>query len=153
MQVLNTLLDKYNLSDATDVILSGCSAGALGVFFHADYFYQRILEFKDVVRTDGKSACKIIFDSNLYKVVNIPHRPFQGWRYLETKDIPKDDILYDPKNFDSSNEQLISESSPVIKRRDFDERKLNSCRSKPEETSQPRKKRIRKMIEKTVQQK
>tara|TARA_B100001996_G_C18647507_1_gene587999 strand:+ start:371 stop:784 length:414 start_codon:yes stop_codon:yes gene_type:complete len=51
---------------------------------------QKILEFKDVVRKDGKSACKIIFDHKLIKVANIPHRPFQGWRYLTEDKIPKD---------------------------------------------------------------
>ena len=58
---------------------------------------QRILEFKDVIRTDGKSACKIIFDSKLFKVVNIPHRPFQGWRYLKQEMVPKD-IFKDQNN-------------------------------------------------------
>eukprot|EP01083_Nonionella_stella_P133788 406796_1 len=45
--VLNVLRDKYNLSVATDVLFSGCSAGALGVMFHVDYVYERILEFKN----------------------------------------------------------------------------------------------------------
>ena len=51
---------------------------------------QKILEFRDVVRKDGKSACKIIFDQKLIKVANISHRPFQGWRYLTQDKIPKD---------------------------------------------------------------
>ena len=44
--VLNTLRDSYGLSTATDVLLSGCSAGALGVFFHANYVYDWILQLK-----------------------------------------------------------------------------------------------------------
>ena len=58
---------------------------------------QKIIEFKDVVRKDGKSACKIIFDSKLYRVANIPHRPFQGWRYLTEDKVPKD-IFKDSNN-------------------------------------------------------
>ena len=44
--VLNVLKNQYNLSNATDVLFSGCSAGALANFFHADYIYETILEFK-----------------------------------------------------------------------------------------------------------
>ena len=58
---------------------------------------QRILEFKDVIRADGKSACKIIFDRKLFKVANIPHRPFQGWRYLKEEMVPND-IFKDQNN-------------------------------------------------------
>ena len=36
---------------------------------------------------------------------------FKDGDILETSYVPKDDILYDPKNFDSSNEELISELS------------------------------------------
>ena len=40
--VLRTLYTKYNLNIATDVLFSGCSAGALGVYFHANYVYDWI---------------------------------------------------------------------------------------------------------------
>ena len=58
---------------------------------------QKIIEFRDVVRKDGKSACKIIFDNELFRVANIPHRPFQGWRYLTEDKVPKD-IFKDSNN-------------------------------------------------------
>eukprot|EP01084_Bolivina_argentea_P281698 482018_1 len=45
--VLNTLLDKYGLLQATDVLFSGCSAGALGVYFHANHVYNWIDNIKD----------------------------------------------------------------------------------------------------------
>ena len=45
--VLNKLVSSYNLSTATDVILSGCSAGGLSVFFHNNYIYQFISKLKN----------------------------------------------------------------------------------------------------------
>ena len=44
--VFNVLNKNYNLSLASDVLLTGCSAGALGVFFHADYVYDLITKIK-----------------------------------------------------------------------------------------------------------
>ena len=45
--VLNTLAEKYNLSSATDVLLSGCSAGGLAVYWHANYVYEWMLKLKN----------------------------------------------------------------------------------------------------------
>ena len=58
---------------------------------------QKIIEFQDVIRGDGKNACKIIFDRKLHKVAGIGHRPFQGWRYLTHEKAPKD-IFSDENN-------------------------------------------------------
>ena len=60
---------------------------------------QKIIEFRDVTRKDGKSACKIIFDTKLIRVANIKHRPFQGWRYLTLEKTPRD-IFKDLHNND-----------------------------------------------------
>ena len=44
--VVNVLKETYDFIQATDVILSGCSAGALGVFWHSDYVYDLISNIK-----------------------------------------------------------------------------------------------------------
>ena len=70
---------------------------------------QKIIEFRDVVRKDGKSACKIIFDSKLYRVANISHRPFQGWRYLTEDKVPKDIF----KDLNSVADPTLDSLSPL----------------------------------------
>ena len=72
---------------------------------------QNIIGIDRVMGNDKIKRCKILLSKEIMLTVPKKTRPFQGWRYLEKKDIPKDDILYDPKNFDSSNEELISELS------------------------------------------
>ena len=72
---------------------------------------QNIIGIDRIMGNDKIKRCKILLSKEIMLTSPIKTRPFQGWRYLEAKDIPKDDILYDPKNFDSSNEELISELS------------------------------------------
>ena len=57
---------------------------------------QEILAFRPGVRADGKGCIHIDLDHRLYLVRPRPHRPFQGWRYLEGKDAPED--LISPKS-------------------------------------------------------
>ena len=60
---------------------------------------QRIIGFREGIRLDGGSGWDILLDSELILVSPIPHRPFQGWRYLEGDSCPPDilsrDILTD----------------------------------------------------------
>ena len=60
---------------------------------------QRIIGFRERIRLDGGSGWDILLDSELILVSPIPHRPFQGWRYLEGDSCPPDvlsrDILTD----------------------------------------------------------
>lgn len=60
---------------------------------------QRIVGFREGIRLDGGSGWDILLDSELILVSPIPHRPFQGWRYLEDDSCPPDvlssDILTD----------------------------------------------------------
>ena len=60
---------------------------------------QRIIGFREGIRLDGGSGWDILLDSELILVSPIPHRPFQGWRYLEDDSCPPDvlssDILTD----------------------------------------------------------
>ena len=60
---------------------------------------QRIIGFREGIRLDGGSGWDILLDSELILVSPVPHRPFQGWRYLEGDSCPPDvlssDILTD----------------------------------------------------------
>lgn len=50
---------------------------------------QRILDITTV--GDGKaSRCEIRLDSQVIRTAPLARRPFQGWRYLEPKDVPPD---------------------------------------------------------------
>lgn len=50
---------------------------------------QRILDITTV--GEGKaSRCEIKLDSQVIRTAPLARRPFQGWRYLEPKDVPPD---------------------------------------------------------------
>lgn len=50
---------------------------------------QRILDITTV--GEGKaSRCEIRLDSQVIRTAPLARRPFQGWRYLEPKDVPPD---------------------------------------------------------------
>ncbi|MEL7138036.1 MAG: DUF1489 domain-containing protein [Pseudomonadota bacterium] len=51
---------------------------------------QPILGFEEVREEDGIRRCAIMLDPGLMRTETRPRGPFQGWRYLETKDAPPD---------------------------------------------------------------
>lgn len=50
---------------------------------------QRLLELRPIVYNEAPH-CGLVYDKELIRVVPRPHRPFQGWRYLDPKDAPPD---------------------------------------------------------------
>jgi hypothetical protein len=51
---------------------------------------QRILDLKEVNLGDGIPRCALILDAEIIRTEPAPRRPFQGWRYLDPKDAPRD---------------------------------------------------------------
>jgi hypothetical protein len=51
---------------------------------------QRLLEVEPFVDVDGIGRCRLWLDPKVVHVSPRPYRPFQGWRYLATKDAPPD---------------------------------------------------------------
>jgi len=51
---------------------------------------QRILSIEKVEESDGRSYCRIFMDPEIIEVQRRAKRPFQGWRYLEADDAPRD---------------------------------------------------------------
>ncbi|MBM3541332.1 MAG: DUF1489 family protein [Alphaproteobacteria bacterium] len=49
-----------------------------------------ILDLAPVVARDGTHMCDIRMSPKLIRTEPMPHRPFQGWRYLEAGDAPRD---------------------------------------------------------------
>lgn len=56
---------------------------------------QRIVDFQDAVRDDAKPRCAIILDPEVVPTVLKPHRPMQGWRYLDPLAAPEDASSWD----------------------------------------------------------
>lgn len=50
---------------------------------------QQLRELRPLVR-DGVPHCGIIYAPELIRIIPRQHRPFQGWRYFDGKDAPKD---------------------------------------------------------------
>lgn len=51
---------------------------------------QRILAVETDQDDEGRPRCRLILDPQVVEVEPRPARPFQGWRYLEDKDAPRD---------------------------------------------------------------
>jgi hypothetical protein len=51
---------------------------------------QRITGLEKVEREDGKPACAIMLAPELIRTHPRSFRPFQGWRYFPTSDVPAD---------------------------------------------------------------
>ena len=51
---------------------------------------QRILDIRPVVDSAGVSRCNLVLQHHVVPVDPRPFRPFQGWRYLEGVDAPRD---------------------------------------------------------------
>lgn len=51
---------------------------------------QRILRLDERRGEDGIRRCAIVLDPALYRTSPQPRRPFQGWRYLQPEDAPRD---------------------------------------------------------------
>ncbi len=50
---------------------------------------QKLLAFRPITR-NGVPHCGLVYDKVLVPVIARPRRAFQGWRYLEDKDVPSD---------------------------------------------------------------
>jgi hypothetical protein len=51
---------------------------------------QRLLRLEEVTGGDGIPRCALVLDPEVIRTEAVPKRPFQGWRYLETKESPRD---------------------------------------------------------------
>jgi len=51
---------------------------------------QRLLAIRPVRDEDGVPRCELVLDPALVLTAAQPRRPFQGWRYLEAEDAPRD---------------------------------------------------------------
>jgi hypothetical protein len=51
---------------------------------------QKILRFDEVTGSDGILRCALVLDPKVVRTEAAPRRPFQGWRYLDPKDAPRD---------------------------------------------------------------
>jgi len=51
---------------------------------------QKLLAVRPFTDGDGIGRCRLVLDPAVIPVEPRPYRPFQGWRYLATKDAPRD---------------------------------------------------------------
>ncbi len=51
---------------------------------------QTILRFDEVRGSDGILRCALVLNPDVHRTEPMPRRAFQGWRYLEPDDAPRD---------------------------------------------------------------
>ena len=51
---------------------------------------QRILRLEERRGADGIARCALVLDTEVIRTEAAPRRPFQGWRYLDAADAPRD---------------------------------------------------------------
>jgi len=66
---------------------------------------QKIVNINLVIRNDGRKGCEIELDRELIKVIPTPMRPFQGWRYYNSEEVPSDLSL----NINNDNGEALTD--------------------------------------------
>ena len=66
---------------------------------------QKIIGLEPVLDDDGNKKCKIILDKKIVLTEQHPHRPFQGWRYLDNPPLDLRGDLRGDLSGDSNNEE------------------------------------------------
>lgn len=51
---------------------------------------QRILGLEERRGADGIARCALVLDATVIRTAAAPRRPFQGWRYLDPAETPRD---------------------------------------------------------------
>lgn len=51
---------------------------------------QKLIDIRPFVDKDGIGRCRIMMDTRVIRTEWQPRRPFQGWRYFEDADAPRD---------------------------------------------------------------
>lgn len=51
---------------------------------------QKLLDIRPFTDGEGIGRCHLVLEPRVVPVEPRPYRPFQGWRYLEVKDAPRD---------------------------------------------------------------
>ena len=51
---------------------------------------QPLLDVVEFTDSDGIGRCRLVLGPEVVETMPQPKRPFQGWRYLEAKDAPRD---------------------------------------------------------------
>jgi hypothetical protein len=51
---------------------------------------QRILRMEEISGSDGIRRCALVLDAEVIRTEGAPRRPFQGWRYLDPSESPRD---------------------------------------------------------------
>jgi hypothetical protein len=51
---------------------------------------QRIVDLSEDRGHDGILRCAIHLDAEVIRTESVPRRPFQGWRYMDPKEAPRD---------------------------------------------------------------
>jgi hypothetical protein len=51
---------------------------------------QKLLDVRPFTDADGIGRCRLVLEAKVIAVEPRPYRPFQGWRYLVAKDVPRD---------------------------------------------------------------
>ena len=66
---------------------------------------QKIKNISLIIRNDGSKGCEIELDSELIKVIPTSMRPFQGWRYYNSEEVPSDLTL----DLNNDNEEALTD--------------------------------------------
>lgn len=82
----NTVVHTANTPKRVDELTNGGSL--YRVFASRILCRQRILRIEE--NKGGPKGCRIILDPEIVPVANTPKRAFQGWRYLNPEDAPRD---------------------------------------------------------------
>lgn len=51
---------------------------------------QRVLRLDPATGADGAPRCALVLERDLVRTEPVPRRPFQGWRYLDAAEAPRD---------------------------------------------------------------